>query len=79
MTRRGEAWCGEVRCGGVWQGVKVWKSGFARPRASGLEGLTLLKGVDRCEIYPPLSWKISLIDRRVFRMSVRFFVSRRVC
>ena len=46
MTRRGEAWCGEVRCGGVWQGVKVWKMGFARPWLSGPSGLALLKGVD---------------------------------
>ena len=46
MTRRGEAWCGEVRCGGMWQSVKVWKMGFARPRPGGPSGLALLKGVD---------------------------------
>ena len=42
MTRRGEAWCGEVRCGGVWQGVKMWKMGFARPWVPGPSGLALL-------------------------------------
>ena len=46
MTRRGEAWCGEVRCGEVWQGVKVWKMGSARPWPVGPSGLALLKGVD---------------------------------
>ena len=46
MTRRGEAWCGEVRCGGVWQGVKAWQGGVDHARGAGREGLALLKGVD---------------------------------
>ena len=53
MTRRGEAWCGEVRCGGVCQGVKVWKMGFARALVPGPSGLALLKGVDLREICAP--------------------------
>ena len=43
MTRRGEAWCGEVRCGGVWQGVKAWQGGVDHARGGGPEGLALLK------------------------------------
>ena len=46
MTRRGEAWCGEVRCGGVWQGVKGVEGRIVRPRPGRSRGLALLKGVD---------------------------------
>ena len=52
MARRGEAWCGEAWRGVAWQGVKAWQGGFARPRPVGPNGLALLKGVDRCKIYP---------------------------
>ena len=34
------------------EGVKGVKGGLVRPRPVGLDGLALLKGVDRCEIYP---------------------------
>ena len=35
------------------EGVKGVKGGLVRPRPGGLDGLALLKGVDRYEIYPP--------------------------
>ena len=35
------------------EGVKGVKVALARPRKVGLDGLALLKGVDRYEIYPP--------------------------
>ena len=46
MTRRGEAWCGEVRCGGVWQGVKGVEGRIVRAWSGRSRGLALLKGVD---------------------------------
>ena len=56
MARRGEAWRGVARRGvarrGV-EGVKGVKGGSARPRPEDPSGLALLKGVDRCENYPP--------------------------
>ena len=35
------------------EGVKGVKGALARSRPGGLDGLALLKGVDRFEIYPP--------------------------
>ena len=48
---RGVTWRGVVRRG--VEGVKGVKGGLVRPRPGGLDGLALLKGVDRYEIYPP--------------------------
>ena len=53
MTRRGEAWCGQVRCGGVWQGVKGVEGRIAHPWGARSRGLALLKGVDCLERIPP--------------------------
>ena len=54
--RLGEAWrgvaCRVVACR-VVEGVKGVKGESALPLPRGLDGLALLKGVDRCEIYPP--------------------------
>ena len=50
------------------EGVKGVKGGLVRAWPGGPSGLALLKGVDRCEIYPPCVEELIVMDvgRRIF-------------